>query len=706
LQPHERHLEPAADLELPVLPLPRTAPARGRIARWLLRGGAPEAAAHPHDAHSHPWHQVLWLTGVDYFSTLGYQPGIALLAAGALSPLATIFLVALTLCGVLPVYIQVARRSFAGQGSIAMLESLLPGWGGKIFVLVLLGFATTDFVITMTLSAADAAKHAVENPLLHPYLGDHVMALTLFFLAVLALIFLKGFREAIGVAMAIAIPYMALNAVVIGRGLMEIARHPEFLEGWRQTLALRGDWPALLAASALVFPKLALGLSGFETGVAVMPQISGAAGGAAAAAAAAGATAPPATPAAPAAPAASAASAAPPATAPAGPIPFGRIRATRKLLVTAACLMSTYLIASSFVISLLVDQAAVAEGGPAAGRALAHVAHQLLGHGFGTVYDISTIAILWFAGASAMAAMLNLVPRYLPRFGMAPRWVAFARPLVLVLFVIDVLVTLAFQADVEKQGGAYATGVLVLVLSASVAVTLALGREAAAERDPGARWRAHAQAWAFWVLTAVLGYTLVVNVIERPDGVIVSSIFIGMVVVLGAVSRYTRAGELRVERVACADAESRRLWPLLVGKKVHLIALKTDDPHARERKRAEILRHYRVSGPFAFVNVQLLDNRSEFLAPLQLHVSRLGPDFEVRVTGAVAVANSLAYLSELIDPIAIYLGLTRQNLMTQSLRYFLLGEGEVGLSVYSILVRYWEWTPEDDVRPFIFLVSE
>jgi|RhiMethySRZTD1v2_1073278.scaffolds.fasta_scaffold26850_3 hypothetical protein len=635
---------------------------RSALGRWLRGGESLDGHADRH-VPTFPWWKVIWLTGVDYFSTLGYQPGIALLAAGAVAPIATVILVVVTLLGALPVYAQVARRSYAGQGSIAMLENLLSGWKGKGLVLILLGFAATDFVITMTLSAADAAKHAIDNPFLHPVLGEHQILVTLVILTVLTAVFLKGFNEAIGLAATAAVPYLLLNVVVLGRCTVEVLMHPTLLGDWRSALAAKGSAPLLIAGAMLVFPRLALGLSGFETGVSVMPLIDGG-----------------------------------PADRDVSPrtgVPLGRVTNTRNLLLTAAVIMSVLLILSSFVTALLIAPADYAEGGKASGRAIAFLAHRYLGTAFGTIYDASTILILGLAGASAMAGLLHLIPRYLPRFGMAPRWAALSRPLVLLLFVVDIIITLVFRASVEAQSGAYATGVLVLILSAAFAATLALWRE-----------RRRLLASYTGIVCVVFAYTLVDNCVERPDGLIIGAIFTVLLMTACAISRSIRSVEFRIPYGYFADAESWQLGPEVRGKKVHLVPIATDSVDARQRKRAEIVRHYNVRGPFLFLHVGLLDNRSEFTAPLKVRLRKEGADYVAEVFGAVAIANTIAYLSEAIDPISIFIGLTRRDLMSQAMRYLMFGEGETGLMVYTILLRYWDWTPEDDVRPLIFLMSD
>jgi hypothetical protein len=279
--------------------------------------------------------------------------------------------------------------------------------------------------------------------------------------------------------------------------------------------------------------------------------------------------------------------------------------------------------------------------------------------------------------------------------GLAPHWVAYARPLVLVLFGFDVLITVIFRADVNAQGGAYATGVLVLMSSAAVASAVSLWKE-----------RSWALSLYCWVVVVVFVYTTGANIIERTDGIIIAAFFIVFILILSGISRYFRSTELRVEGHRFCDAESERLWNQLCREKANLVPVDSLDPDVRKSHEKQMAHYYHLKGPLAFVSVNLLDNRSEFLSPIEISVRKEGGEYLIKVSQAVAKANTIAYLSELIHPAGIFVRLTRLNPMRQSFRYLLLGEGETGLMIYSILQHYWEVTHTHEDRPCIFLMSD
>ncbi|MGW5116983.1 amino acid transporter [Streptomyces noursei] len=633
-------------------PPPAATPRRWRS--WLLDGLSEQSARHPgphgtppaeHKGHS--WWRVMCLTGVDYFSTLGYQPGIAALAAGLLSPFATLVLIALTLLGALPVYRRVAKESPQGEGSIAMLERLLPWWAGKLLVLVLLGFAATDFVITMTLSAADASAHVVENPFAPAALHGANLWITLLLLAALGAVFLKGFREAIGIAVALVGVYLALNVVVLATSAWQVLSHPVAIGNWWDAMTAQHSSPlAIVGVALLVFPKLALGMSGFETGVAVMPQVRG------------DATDDPAKPA-------------------------GRIRDTRRLLTTAALIMSGFLLLSSLATTILIPQKEFGPGGAANGRALAYLAHQHLGEAFGTVYDISTIAILWFAGASAMAGLLNLVPRYLPRYGMAPEWTRAVRPLVLIFLAIAFGITCVFDASVDEQSGAYATGVLVLMLSASFASTVA------------ARHRGHrGAAIGFGAITLVFGYTLVTNVIERPDGLKIALLFILGILLTSFASRVHRAFELRAADVVFDETAERLIEEALAAGPLRVIANEPDERNAADYREKEYSQreetHIPDRGPVLFLEV-LVEDSSDFTAELHVHGVEAYGTRILRVHGAGVPNTIAAVLMQLRERTGqvphIYFNWTEGHPLGHLLRFLVFGDGEVAPVTREVLRR-------------------
>ncbi|BAY80163.1 putative amino acid transporter (plasmid) [Nostoc linckia NIES-25] len=617
--------------------------------RWLLEENRRKRQGRYHKEESHrqhPWWQVMCLTGVDYFSTLGYQPGIAALAAGALSPVATLILVLLTLFGALPIYRRIAAESPYGEGSIAMLERLLSWWQGKLLVLCLLGFVATDFIITITLSAADATAHIIENPLAANWLHDQTIAITLILIALLGAVFLRGFKEAIGIAVFLVAVYLLLNFIVVSVGAYQILNHPEAIAQWQTALFARNSNPLLLVGLALlVFPKLALGLSGFETGVTVMPLVKGSSSD---------------TP----------------------QYPRARIQNTRKLLTTAAVIMSFFLLTTSFITSLLIPAPEFAQGGKANGRALAYLAHLYLGNSFGTIYDLSTISILWFAGASAMAGLLNIVPRYLPRYGMAPNWARVSRPLVLVYTAIAFIVTIIFRANVEAQGGAYATGVLVLITSAAFAVTLSARRH-----------REKQASLIFGIITVLFVYTTVVNIIERPEGIRIAACFIGAIICTSLISRVWRSTELRVERIEIDDIAQQFIAEESQGA-IRIIAnrLNTGDVEEYSSKEKEVREdnHIPADDPILFLEIMVAD-ASEFAEVIKVKGVQVG-DYRILRAQSAAVPNAIAalllYIRDRTGKIPhAYFGWVEGNPIQYLLRFILFGEGDIAVLTREVLRR-------------------
>lgn len=537
-----------------------------------------------------------------------------------------------------------------------MLERLLEGWTGKFVVLILLGFVATGFVITITLSAADATAHIIENPL-WPKSLDWPIPITLILIGLLGAVFLKGFKEAIGIAVVLVVAYVGLSFVVVVNGLIHIAQNPNLVQDWLATLhSSYNSISQMVLVSLLVFPQLALGLSGFETGVLVMPLVSG-----------------------------------DPDDNPEHP--KGRIRNSRKLLATAALIMSTMLLTGAIVTTLLIPASAFQEGGEANGRALAYLAHTYLGSAFGTAYDLSTIVILWFAGASAMTGLLNVVPRYLPRYGMAPDWTRAIRPLVLLYTAICFIVTFVFRASVDAQAAAYATGVLAMMSSAAIAVTLSASRK-----------RQAATTFWFGLVSLIFIYALVVNVFKHPSGLQIASLFILGVVVISVVSRVFRSTELRVDRIE-VDADAEEIIQNLARGEIRLIANHRQSGNAFEYNAKEndvrSRTHMPPKDPVAFLEVTVPD-ASDFSGVLKVRGVEVGEHRILRMQSPSvpnAIAALLLYIRDRTGKLPhIYFEWGERSPIQAALQFLILGEGDVPTMTHEVL-RQAE--PKERCRPLV-----
>jgi hypothetical protein len=584
--------------------------------------------------------------------------------------------------GAVPIYRYVAGKSTEGQGSIAMLQRLVSGWLGKFLVLILLGFAATDFVITITLSAADATEHLEHNPLWShvPGILNHHLGLTNFMILLLGAVFLKGFKEAIGISVVLVVLFLGINLVVIACGLWTIITQPHFFTDWLGKLQIgelgleeppgfKMNWMLAILYSILLFPKLALGLSGFETGVAVMPLVKGY----------------------------------PEDT---KDNPVGRIKNTRKLLLWAGLIMSFFLVSSSIVVVTLIPLEELTGSGHAANRALAYLAHgegpvklsPYFGEAFGTFYDVSTVLILWFAGASAMSGLLNLIPNYLPKYGMAPDWAAANKPLIGVIICTCLFVSIIFDASVEHQAAAYATGVMVLLLSACIAVSIDQFNKAKGtmlQRMP----------WKTLLILLIFVYTCLSIMIEKPEGLMISSFFIASIIGVSLTSRILRAKELRTVSFDFVDTESKLLWDTMKFLDIPVLAPHRPGGKSLDVKDKELrLRHHLTEDiPIVFVEVSLGDTSDFFQTPL-LKITQEGGRFIIQVTRCTAIAPTLASicleLSKGSTPVEIHFGWSEESPLRMNLQFLLFGEGNVPWLVHDFLRRQ---QPDEALRPRVII---
>jgi hypothetical protein len=656
-------------------------------------------------SRAYPWLLVLSLVGLDYFSTLAYLPSIAVAEAGPLAPIAALGVSLVTLLAALPVYLYVVGRSPQGEGATGLLERRVHGWFGKFLILMLLGFVAADFVITRTLSLADASLHILHNP----YWQDHVHSFQqnkeavraslpavlqgrffdfwteqLVLTVVLSLVgfgfyaFLQtGLSHAfLRFAAAVVGLYLLLSVFVVGSGVFLLVSQPELVKSWwsdvgRVTGAGHGTTPlasswGLLFVGLYFFPKVALGVSGFELSMAVAPLIQ-----------------------------------ARPGDDPARP--RGRIRDARKLIFLSALVMAILVPAATLIVTLLVPVDAL-KGGSAAHRALAYLAHGegadksevpslgwIFGPVFGTVYDASTALILVFAGASAILGIRNLVPGFLARFGMQLEWARKVGVMTHLFNTTILLVTVWFQASVSAQQGAYASSVLVLLTSAAVAALL----------DVRARlhgsWLGPVASAPFLVLTLFFLYMAGLNVLHNPYGLAIAMIFVAITLSTSLASRYLRNRELRFHGFAFADDGSRRRWEEIRNLEFQVLVPHRTGQTTLLQKEDEVRHKHRLAPdvPIIFIEVELGD-ASEFYHEPMMRIDHEEGREVIRLSRVASVSHVLAAIglefTKVGRPPEIIFGWSSEGPVAAMLHFLFLGQGNVPWMVHE-LIRHAEPNP-------------
>lgn len=648
------------------------------------------------------WPWVLCVVGLDYLSSLAYQPSAAFAAAGILAPVVTVGVVMVTLFGVVPLYCYLAGRSPHGSGSTGLLERLIPGWFGKLVVLTVLGFAATDLVFTRTFSAADAAEHLTHSPVgpwqtalrqacdecdliageLPPEiathaggLGDRRVIITLILLAIgsaVAWVFRRGVnRRLIRVAVIALAVYLVQTAIVIVSGTVYLVQHSVLVNDWWAAIESGAGgmipgtdplgWGAVVLACVLLFPKLALGLSGYELALTTMPLVRG-------------------------------------QRADTAEAPHGRVRNTRLLLVAAGVLMSILLIASTLVVSVLIPADALTTHGQAKDRALAYLAHgqplaagidpsavsPVFGSWFGAAYDVVTVVVLTLAGVTVVVGMRHLIPPYLYRLGMDWKWSQRWGVMMYLFVVVKVGVTVLYDADLDAQRGAYLTGVLGLFTAASLAAVIDVWK-----RRVGRPAVLRVAVW--WGLCLVLfaGSTGVV-VWAQPGGLKMTAWFVGLTLLTSVAARFFRTTELRFRGFEFTDETSRHLWRDMIVQDYPLIVpVRPDGPPVAEKEH-EIRKVHRLPAdlPIVFLQAELADP-SDFDQLPRLRVAREDGRVVAHATRCTSIphviaAAALEVASQGVVP-EVHFGWSGENPLTANLNFVLFGMGNVPWMVYELI---------------------
>ncbi len=577
------------------------------------------------------------------------------------------------------------------------------GWRGKTLVLILLGFAATDFTMLKAISLADASVHVLNQhdayrkarigefahwlkeqgtELLGPLAGGYLteqLVVTLF-LGVLGFLFWfvlrKGFnRNVLILSVPLIGAYLLLNALLVGAGILRLADQPQIVSTWLDQLQ-RGElhndapllfedgWGSLVVLSLLFLPNLALGLSGFELSLILMPQVRGKASESES-------------------------------------HPAGRIRNTRKVLIAAALIMAAYLLGAVFVTTLLIPPDELRHGGHAANRALAYLAHggalidgePLLpwcGLAFGTFYDCVTVCILCLAGTSVMTALSVLLPNFLARFGMEFKWARRWGVMLLLFAAINTAVTVWFKASVDAQRGAYATAVLVLIAAAAVAMVYdQRQQQERAPRHPvlfGLRW------WYVSLVALIFVLIMLAVAVRSASGLWIALSFIVAILGMSVLSRAWRADELRTVGFEFVDEQSKFLWDSLRLADFPVLVPHRPGRFSWKDKEKQIRAEHQLAADADVVFLEVVvDDPSNFYQRLLIEVVREDNCAVIKARRCCSAAHAIAAIalemSRSSTPPGVHFGWPEMDILSASWSYLAFGEGNIPWKVRELIHR-------------------